>query len=180
MRSQDLKRLEILERQKQNMQLMMREKKDAKDFRIYQSMENNMELERQRRQEYEERLMREQQREEKMATQRALQQEEGAKKSFQLMMRRKCIQDEASRKLEERRLAIIEQQEETERRLLEHEQKKERYLDFKRELDGLKEKNKMINVERQRRREDHRREEIAEAVAKKDEKMEMLENERNR
>merc|ERR1719230_2483166 len=110
MRSQDLKRLEILERQKQNMQLMMREKKDAKDFRIYQSMENNMEIERQRRLEYEERLMREQQREEKMAMQRALQQEEGAKKSFQLMMRRKCIQDEAERKLEERRLAIIEQQ----------------------------------------------------------------------
>jgi len=180
MRAQDLKRLEILERQKHSMQIMMREKKEAKDFRIYQSMENNMELERQRRQEYEDRLMREQQREEKLATQKALQQEEGAKKSFQLMMRRKCIQDEASRKLEERRLSIIEQQEETERRLMEHEQKKERYLDFKRELDGLKEKNKMINVERQRRREDHRREEIAEAVAKKDEKMEMLENERNR
>merc|ERR1712025_1429501 len=95
-------------------------------------------------------------------------------------MRRKCIQDEASRKLEERRMSIIEQQEETERRLLEHEQKKERYLDFKRELDGLKEKNKMINVERQRRREDAKREETAEAVAKKDEKMDMLSNERER
>jgi hypothetical protein len=180
MRAQDLKRIEILDRQRNNMQIMMREKKEAKDFRIYQSMENNMELERQRRKEYEDRLMREQQREEKMATQRALQQEEGAKKSFQLMMRRKCIQDEASRKLEERRLAIIEQQEETERRLLEHEQKKDRYLDFKRELDSLKEKNKMINVERQRRREEHKREEIAEAVAKKDEKMQMLSNERER
>merc|ERR1719453_2376737 len=124
-------------------------------------MENNMELERQRRDEYEDRMFREQAREEKMATQRALQQEEGAKKSFQLMMRRKCIQDEASRKLEERRLSIIEQQEETERRLLEHEQKKDRYPDFKRELDGLKEKNKEINVMRQRRREDHRREQVA-------------------
>merc|ERR1712118_35603 len=95
-------------------------------------------------------------------------------------MRRKCIQDEASRKLEERRMSIIEQHEETERRLLEHEMKKERYLDFKRELDGLKEKNKMINVERQRRREDAKREETAEAVAKKDEKMDMLSNERER
>merc|ERR1719224_77303 len=108
MRAQDLKRIEILDRQRNNMQIMMREKKEAKDFRIYQSMENNMELERQRRKEYEDRLMREQQREEKMATQRALQQEEGAKKSFQLMMRRKCIQDEATRKLEERRMSIIE------------------------------------------------------------------------
>merc|ERR550514_1839299 len=139
-----------------------------------------MELERQKRQEYDDRLAREQIREEKMATQRALQQEEGAKKSFQTMMRRKCIQDEASRKLEERRMSIIEQQEETERRLLEHEMKKERYLDFKRELDGLKEKNKMINVERQRRREDAKREEVADQVSKKDEKMEMLANERER
>jgi hypothetical protein len=96
------------------------------------------------------------------------------------MMRRKCIQDEAERKLEERRLSIIEQQEETERRLLEHEQKKERYLDFKRELDGLKEKNKMINVERQRRREEAHREEIADAVQKKDEKMDMMSMERER
>jgi len=180
MRAQDLKRMEILDRQRQNMQMMMREKKEAKDFRIYQSMENNMELERQRRQEYEDRMMKEIQREEKLATQKALHQEEGAKKSFQLMMRRKCIQDEANRKLEERRLSIIEQQEETERRLLEHEQKKERYLDFKRELDGLKEKNKMINVERQRRREEAKREEIADQVGKKDEKMEMMSNERER
>merc|ERR1719217_269860 len=171
MRAQDLKRTEILDRQRHNMQLMMREKKEAKDFRIYQSMENNMELERQRRAEYEDRMMRELHREEKMAAQRALQQEEGAKKSFQLMMRRKCIQDEASRKLEERRMSIIEQQEQTEQRLLEHEMKKERYLDFKRELDGLKEKNKMINVERQRRREEARREDVAVSVAKKDEKM---------
>lgn len=180
MRAGDLKRIEILDRQRHNMQIMMREKKEAKDFRIYQSMENNMEIERQRRKEYEDRMMREQQREEKMATQRALQQEEGAKKSFQLMMRRKCIQDEAFRKLEERRMSIIEQQEETEQRLLEHEQKKERYLDFKRELDGLKEKNKMINVERQRRREEHKREQIADEVAKKDEKMQMMSNERDR
>merc|ERR550514_163122 len=139
-----------------------------------------MELERQKRQEYDDRLAREQIREEKMATQRALQQEESAKKAFQTMMRRKCIQDEATRKLEDRRMSIIESQEETERRLLEHEQKKERYLDFKRELDGLKEKNKMINVERQRRREEHKREEIADEVAKKDEKMQMMSNERER
>merc|ERR1719387_1606885 len=170
MRAQDLKRIEILDRQRHNMQIVMREKKEAKDFRIFQSMENNMELERQRRNEYEE----------KMATQRALQQEEGAKKSFQLMMRRKCIQDEAARKLEERRLGIIESQEETEKRLLEHEQKKERYLDFKRELDSLKERNKEINVCRQRRREDAKREEIADQVMKKDEKIDVLGQERER
>ena len=65
-------------------------------------------------------------------------------------------------------------------RLLEHELKKERYLDFKRELDGLRGKNKEINVERQRRKEEAYREKVAEDVRKKDEKMEWMQSERNR
>merc|ERR1712151_1063924 len=60
------------------------------------------------------------------------------------------------------------------------EQKKERYLDFKRELDGLRGKNKEINVERQRRREEASREHVAEQVRKKDEKIDALNNERRR
>merc|ERR1719473_2594410 len=96
------------------------------------------------------------------------------------MMRRKLIQDEAARKAEERRDAIVEQQEDTENRLLEHEQKKERYLDFKRELDGLRTKNKEINVERQRRKEEAYREKVATDVRKKDEKMEWMQSERTR
>merc|ERR1712072_922682 len=95
-------------------------------------------------------------------------------------MRRKCIQEDASRKAEDRRNAILEQQEDTEMRLLEHELKKERYLDFKRELDSLRSKNKEINVERQRRKEEAYREEVAEDVRKKDEKMEWMQSERNR
>merc|ERR1712039_52450 len=76
----------------------------------------------------------------------ALRQEESAKKSFQTMMKRKVIAEEAARRSEDRRAAIMEHQEDVEMRLLEHEQKKERYLDFKRELDGLRSRNK----ERQR------------------------------
>merc|ERR1719401_3180536 len=90
------------------------------------------------------------------------------------------IQEEAKQKQEYRRVAILESQEETEMRLLEHEQKKERYLDFKRELDGLRAKNKEINVERQRRKEEAYREKVAEDVRKKDEKMEWMQSERNR
>merc|ERR1719284_2184088 len=108
-------------------------------------------------------------REERLMQARALEQEEGAKKAFQTLMRRKVIQEDAARKAEERRLAILESQEETELRLLEHEQKKERYLDFKHELDGLRAKNKEINVERQRRREEASREAVADQVRKKDE-----------
>merc|ERR1712060_956370 len=106
--------------------------------------------------------------------------EENAKKSFQVMMRRKVIHEEATRKAEERRQAILETQEDTEMRLLEHEQKKERYLDFKRELDGLRGKNKEINVERQRRKEEAKRENIADDVRKKDEKIDCMRSERQR
>merc|ERR1712019_91452 len=70
--------------------------------------------------------------------------------------------------------------EDTEMRLLEHEQKKERYLDFKRELDGLRGKNKEINVERQRRKEEAKREAIADDVKKKDEKIDCMRSERQR
>merc|ERR1712118_101138 len=109
-----------------------------------------------------------------MASVMALKQEESAKRSFQLLMKRKNIHEDAMQKAEDRRNAILEQQEETECRLLDHEMKKERYLDFKRELDDLRCKNKEINVERQRRREEHQREVVAEQVRKKDEKMEMM------
>merc|ERR1712050_691288 len=95
-------------------------------------------------------------------------------------MKRKVIHEEAMRKAEERRSAILEQQEDTEMRLLEHEQKKERYLDFKKELDGLRSRNKEINVERQRRREESMRELVAEQVRKKDDKIEAMNNERKR
>jgi len=180
MRAQDLKRMDMMDQQKQQFQLAMREKKDSRDLRIYQSMENNQKIEKKRRDDFDERCRMEQIREERMAQQRALEQEEAAKKSFQTMMRRKVIQDEAARKAEERRDAIVEQQEETESRLLEHEQKKERYLDFKRELDGLRAKNKEIDVERQRRKDEAHREHVAEMVRRKDEKMEWLSSERKR
>jgi len=180
MRAQDLKRMDMMDQQKQQFQCAMRDKKDSRDLRIYQSMEANQAIEQKRRDDFEERQRQEQIREERMAQAQALMQEESAKKSFQLMMRRKVIQDEAARKAEERRDTIVEQQEDTESRLLEHEQKKERYLDFKRELDGLRLKNKEINVERQRRKEEFTREQTADGVAKKDEKMEWLMSERKR
>jgi len=180
MRAQDLKRLDILEQQRQQFQVAMRDKKEVRDVRIYQSIENNQEFERKRRADFEEKCRVEQVREERLAQKRAIEQEESAKNSFRLLMRRKLIQEDAARKQEERRDCIVEQQEETEMRLLEHEQKKERYLDFKRELDGLRARNKEINVERQRRKEEAAREMVAEQVKKKDEKMEWMQTERKR
>merc|ERR1719287_428156 len=106
-----------------------------------------MEAEQKRREEFEERCRLEDERQARLAQQRALDQEESAKRAFQTMMKRKVIAEQAAQKAEERRQAILDNQEETEYRLLEHEQKKERYLDFKRELDGLRSMNKNINVE---------------------------------
>merc|ERR1719189_3521684 len=178
--AQDLKRQDILEQKRQAFEVAMSGKKEQRDMRVYQSIQANMEMEQRRREEFEDRQRQDHAREDRLMQARALEAEESAKKSFQSMMRRKVIQEEASRKEEERRFAILEQQEDTEMRLLEHEQKKERYLDFKRELDGLRSKNKDINVERQRRREEAAREMIAEQVRKKDEKIDALSMERKR
>jgi len=180
MRAADLKRMDILEKQKQVFQDQMSDKKENKDLKIYQSMEANLECEAKKRRDFEDRCAQAAERDERLSQNRALMQEESAKKSFQLLMKRKNIHEEAMQKAEDRRNAILEQQEETECRLLDHEMKKERYLDFKRELDELRGKNKEINVERQRRREEHQREVVAQEVRKKDEKMEMMMNERNR
>jgi len=180
MRAQDLKRADVMEQQRQAFQEAMRDKKESRDMRIIQSVANNQEIERARRNAFEEKQRQDQIREEGLAQKRAILQEESAKKSFQMMMRRKCIADEATKKAEDRRNAILEQQEEKEQRLLEHEQKKERYLDFKRELDGLRSQNKEINVQRQRRKEEAQREDVADQVRKKDEKMEWLQSERRR
>merc|ERR1712060_48065 len=144
------------------------------------SIQANMEIENKRREDFEQKQQIEAEREERLMQAKALQQEEGAKRSFQLMMRRKVIQEEATRRAEERRTEIIEHQGGIEYRLLEHEQKKERYLDFKKELDGLRTRNKEINVERQRRREESMREMVAEQVRKKDDKIEVMNAERKR
>jgi len=180
MRAQDLKRQDILEQKRQAFEVAMSEKKEQRDMRIYQSIQANMETEQRRREEFEDRQRKDDAREDRLMQARALEAEESAKKSFQSMMKRRVIQEEAARKDEERRFAILEQQEETDMRLLEHEQKKERYLDFKRELDGLRSKNKEINVERQRRREEATREMVAEQVRKKDEKIDALYTEKKK
>jgi len=180
MKALDLRRMDILDQQKSQKQAALAELQAKRDDRIIASIQANMELENKRREDFEYRQQIEAEREERLCQAKALQQEEGAKRSFQLMMRRKVIQQEATQRAEERRSSIVDHQETVEYRLLEHEQKKERYLDFKKELDGLRGRNKEINVERQRRREESMRELVAEQVRKKDDKIEAMNNERRR
>jgi hypothetical protein len=174
MRAQDLRRTDVMEQQKQLFNQQVEEKQSLRRKRVELAEKANKEMEDKRRKELAEKMRLEQERTEHLAQVRALEAEEMAKRSMQQMMRRRVIADEAARKAEDRRLAILELQEETEMRLLDHEQKKERYLEFKRELDGLKEKNKEINVERQRRKEYAAREMVANQVKRKDEKIDAL------
>merc|ERR1712112_464764 len=94
-------------------------------------------VEEKKRMDFEERQLLEEERERRLAVNRAIAQEEGAKRSFQLMMKRKQISEDAQRRLEDRRHAITEQRSQIDLRLLQHEEKKQRYLTFKRELDIL-------------------------------------------
>lgn len=174
----DMHRLAILDQKAEVAAMEQANKKLQRDHKIKVSQRNLALVEDRKRQEFEERQLLDEDRERKLAYHRALQQEEGAKRSFQLMMKRKQISEDAQKKLEDRRLALTESRAQIETRLTEHEQKKSRYLDFKRELDGLKEQNKQINVTRQRRKEEHIRTEIEESVDRKLAKTEAIKAER--
>merc|ERR1712159_343906 len=86
----------------------------------------------------------------------------------------------SNRQLEENRQRTLEHMEEVDNRMTEHEMKKHRYLEFKRELDHLKEKNKELNVERTRRRQEFKREATAESCRQKTMKADMTVLERQR
>merc|ERR1719506_2966772 len=105
-------------------------------------MQNNFELERMREQEFNDKMEQDRSRNEKLALERRLFQEQAAKKSLQMLLKRRSIAEESNRQLEDKRQQTLEHKEEVDGRMLAHEMKKQRYLDFKRELDRLKEKNK--------------------------------------
>merc|ERR1719333_754364 len=131
------------------------------------SMQNNLDLEQQREDEFNQKLEEDRMRNEKLALERRLFQEQAAKKSLQMLLKRRAIADESNRQLEEKRQQTLEHMEEVDQRMLNHEMKKQRYLEFKRELDHLKEKNKELNVERTRRRQEFKRESTRKLAARR-------------
>lgn len=174
----DEKRTHIMLEKEEQRAMELHNKIVLQEDKIKTSQRNLAVVEERKRMDFEERQLLEEEREKRLAVNRAIAQEEGAKRSFQLMMKRKQIVEDAQRRLEDRRLAITEQRSQIDLRLLQHEEKKQRYLTFKRELDILKEKNKEINVARQRRREDHVRREVEDAVEIKNWKTDALKSER--
>merc|ERR1719420_971924 len=143
-------------------------------------MMNNMELEQKREQDFNDRMENDRIRNEKLALERRLFQEQAAKKSLQMLLKRRSIAEESNRQVEEKRQNLLGHMEEVENRMLDHEMKKQRYLEFKRELDHLKEKNKELNVERTRRRQEFKRESTAESCRQKTMKADMTVLERQR
>jgi hypothetical protein len=180
MNDKDAERRSILAKQKEDTGRLMEERAMAKANKMEKSMQNNLDIERQREQDFNDKLEEDRMRNEKLALERRLFQEQAAKKSLQMLLKRRSIAEESNRQCEEKRQQTLEHMEDVDNRMLDHEMKKQRYLEFKRELDHLKEKNKELNVERTRRRQEFKRETTAEGCRQKTMKADMTVLERQR
>ena len=175
---QDRERLDIIERCKGTVMEKLQARRIAKEERVLKSIQKNRDLERLRKNDLVKKLVADQTRDERLAIVKQEHIEQAAKKSLQLMLRRKIIQDESQKRSEERRGEIIAQQADLDQRLREHELKKRRHTEFKQELEMLREKNKLLNVDRQRKKEVYLRELYAKRVVEKDSKVEKIFTER--
>lgn len=174
MQQHDLERISILEKCKNSIMEKLHERRSVKELRVSKSIEKNSENDKKRKQALLNRLLADRDRDQRLAIKAQQQQEESAKRSLQLIIKRKIIQDESSRKQELRKQEILSHQAEIDKRLEEHEQKRERYLAFKRELETLRERNKQLNVDRQRKKELYLRDVYATRVVEKDTKVETI------
>jgi hypothetical protein len=180
MQEKDAERRRVMEAQKKDLQDLMRQKIDAKNDRIQKSIENNMELERQKEEALEMQMLENMERQARLEEEKRLNQQQAAKRSLHQYLKRKEIADNAAKEQEDRRQEVLRKMEEVEARMMDHDMKKERYLEFKRELDMLKEKNKELNVQRMRRRQEYRREQLADEARKKAAKADFVQLERQR
>merc|ERR1719352_292691 len=169
-----------MQEQREEHDRLVQAKIDARNARIAKAMQSNYEIEAQAEADFQAREAYNARRQARLDEEKAAFQQEAAAKQLQTMLKRKCIHDESVRKAEERREALLHHQDMVDERLHEHDMKKERYLEFKRELDSLKEKNKELNVQRMRRRTEHKRESTALQCRQKSEKADMVELERQR
>lgn len=180
MERSDEERRMLAEEQKAEQKRLMMERQKAKADRIAKSVENNMMLEQKREDDFQNKMQEDAERNFRLEEERRLFAEATAKRSLQMLLKRKNIADESNRKVEGKRNDLLQHAEDVDGRLMEHEMKKQRYLEFKRELDGLKEKNKQLNVQRMRRRQEFKRETTAEACRQKTMKADMTVLERAR
>lgn len=176
--SQEFRRAELLEQQRLAAQAIKLEKKAAREARTALAADLSRSLECQRREALEEKERVSSLREQRRARGKAEEEEEMAKRSFQVMVRRKVVEEETARRSEERRAANSERKSETEARLENLEQRKEKHIHLKREVESLRATNKEMNIARQRRREEARQECLAAELRQKSEKADRLASEK--
>merc|ERR1719420_1422931 len=136
----DAERRALQAESKAERQRIVMERQQAKNDRIAKSVENNLEIERKREEDFQTRMTMNKERAARLEEERRLFQEQATKRSLQMMLKRQHIADESNQQMEDKRNSLLMHQEDVENKLMEHEMKKQRYLEFKRELDGLKEK----------------------------------------
>merc|ERR1719261_409011 len=180
MNEKDAERRRVQAQLKKEQMDAFKAKVDAKNDRIQKSIENNMMLAQQKEEELEAQIASNMERQARLDEEKMLAQQQAAKRSLHMYLKRKEIADNAAKEQEDRRQEVLQKMEEVEARMMDHDMKKERYLEFKRELDMLKEKNKELNVQRMRRRQEFRREQLAEQARQKAAKADFVQLERQR
>merc|ERR1719261_2466699 len=180
MNEKDAERRRVQAQLKKEQMDAFKAKVDAKNDRIQKSIENNMMLAQQKEEELEAQIASNMERQARLDEEKMLAQQQAAKRSLHLYLKRKEMADNAAKEQESRRQEVLQKMEEVEQRMMDHDMKKERYLEFKRELDMLKEKNKELNVQRMRRRQEYRREQLAEQARQKAAKADFVQLERQR
>lgn len=180
MNEKDAERRRVQAQLKKEQMDAFKAKVDAKNDRIQKSIENNMMLAQQKEEELENQIMASMERQARLDEEKRLAQQQAAKRSLHMFLKRKEIADNSAKEQENRRQEVLQKMEEVEARMMDHDMKKERYLEFKRELDMLKEKNKELNVQRMRRRQEYRREQLAEQARQKAAKADFVQLERQR
>ena len=180
MEKEDLDRLRILNSCKKTISQQLHDRMSLKAKRVTKSIEKHKQMEKERKTMVLARFRADRERDHRLAVSRSDCAQETAKKSLHLMVKRQIIKDESERQLEVRRSDILAHQAEIETRLREHEQKREKYLSFKLELEALREENKRMNVDRQRKKFSFLRNTYAEKVEKKNSKIQIIFSERQK
>merc|ERR1719420_171146 len=134
----DAERRALQAESKAERQRIVMERQQAKNDRIAKSVENNLEIERKREEDFQTRMAMNKERSARLEEERRLFQEQSTKRSLQMMLKRQHIADQSNQQMEDKRNGLLMHQEDVENKLMEHEMKKQRYLEFKRELDGLR------------------------------------------
>lgn len=122
----------------------------------------------------------EEKRRERLQSEASQRQEEAAKRSLQAMMKRQLREAETCQREAARTSVLAKRQEARERRAEERKMQQMKQRELQRELSSLRDINRAMDIERQRRREETQRETFEEALRRKCERAELVAQEKQR